>query len=270
MTMRLLEGDIEGVIHDVIETQPDRIVLITPGSRAIQQLIDRIDPSIDTTVSILAREETLKDVTADFLVASKAADLEATGVLELRSVESPSEHALLVTESEVISLLDLFDGIVGMGSADSALNDRVWHSFERRWDRSTPFSHRTPPMSQIRSTLERESGEDVRIDFDAILSALEGARGPAEDVDEVVISLLAAARNRVLLYDISKWGEDVGVASKATYSRTKTILEESGLIETEKVPIDVGRPRLRLVLSNEKLKDAAPDELANVALSVLE
>jgi hypothetical protein len=73
-----------------------------------------------------------------------------------------------------------------------------------------------------------------------------------------------------LLYDISKWGEDVGIASKATFSRTKSKLEESDLITTEKVPIDVGRPRLRLKFQNESLASAGPSEIIQVAQKTLQ
>ena len=59
------------------------------------------------------------------------------------------------------------------------------------------------------------------------------------------------------------------MASKATFSRTKTRLEERGLIETEKVPIDVGRPRLRLLLGEERLREADAEELASVARELL-
>jgi hypothetical protein len=76
----------------------------------------------------------------------------------------------------------------------------------------------------------------VAADFRAVLDSLEAARGGGEGLDEVTISLLVAAKNRELLYDISRWGEDIGLASKATFSRTKTRLEDNGLIETEKVP----------------------------------
>jgi predicted transcriptional regulator len=72
-----------------------------------------------------------------------------------------------------------------------------------------------------------------------------------------------------LLYDLSKWGEDVGVASKATFSRVKTNLEEQGLLDTEKVPIDVGRPRLRLLLGDERLREADPEELPSVVREML-
>ncbi|KPN32124.1 hypothetical protein SY89_02884 [Halolamina pelagica] len=112
-------------------------------------------------------------------------------------------------------------------------------------------------------------GDQSREDFDTVLSSLETARGDGDGLDEVTISLLVAAKNDVLLYDISKWGEDVGIASKATFSRTKTRLEELGLIDTEKVPIDVGRPRLRLKLGDERLHGADAEELASVAQSMI-
>jgi len=102
-----------------------------------------------------------------------------------------------------------------------------------------------------------------------VLSSLQTARGDGEGLDEVTISLLVAARNGELLYDISEVGRDIGLAARATFSRTKTTLEDMGLIDTEKVPIDVGRPRLRLMLGDERLEDASTDELASVAQSLL-
>jgi septum formation topological specificity factor MinE len=41
------------------------------------------------------------------------------------------------------------------------------------------------------------------------------------------------------------------------------------LIKTEKVPIDAGRPRLRLVLGEERLREADAEELASVARELL-
>lgn len=89
------------------------------------------------------------------------------------------------------------------------------------------------------------------------------------ELDEVGLSLLVAAKHEQLLYDISRWGEDAGIASKATFSRTKTHLEERGLLETEKVPIDVGRPRLRLLIGNERLGETDAEELASAARELL-
>jgi hypothetical protein len=114
-----------------------------------------------------------------------------------------------------------------------------------------------------------EIGEAARDDFDAVLAAIDSARGDGGGLDEVTVSLLVAAKNDVLLYDISKWGEDVGIASKATFSRTKTRLEDLGVIDTEKVPIDVGRPRLRLKLGDERLEGLDADALADEVAEML-
>ena len=46
-------------------------------------------------------------------------------------------------------------------------------------------------------------------------------------------------------------GRNAGIASKATFSRAKSALEDADLIETEKVPLDIGRPRLRLMATEK-------------------
>src|SRR5699024_10009400 len=141
--------------------------------------------------------------------------------------------------------------------------------YDSAWDESESYHLRTPPLSRVRETMDEAFGPDMLGDFDDVLASLDTARGDDGGLDEVTISLLVAATNEELLYDISKWGEDTGVASKATFSRTKTQLEEMGLIDTTKVPIDVGRPRLRLLLGDDRLTDADADELAAVAGSLL-
>jgi len=86
--------------------------------------------------------------------------------------------------------------------------------------------------------------------FEAVETTRTGGYGSTGDdtLDEVDLTLLAAAKHGVQLYEISRWGEDTGLASKATFSRAKNRLEDGGMIATEKVPIDVGRLRLRLML----------------------
>jgi hypothetical protein len=118
------------------------------------------------------------------------------------------------------------------------------------------------------SSLRREIGDATASDFAAMLEVLETASGD-DGLDEVAVALLAAARNEILLYDISKWGEDSGVASKATFSRKKTEMEDSGLIDTENVPIDIGRPRLRLGFVDDGLHDAPIDDVVAAARDAL-
>ena len=168
----------------------------------------------------------------------------------LRATDKPFENTLLVTDDTEFV----------------AAAREHWTSV---WDTAEEFPLRTPARSLVHESLETELGPTVEADFRTMLDALNTARGENNGLDEVVVSLLAAAKNEQLLYDISKWGEDAGVASKATFSRTKNRLEEHGLIDTEKVPIDVGRPRMRLVLGDERLREADADDLASAAQGVL-
>jgi DNA-binding MarR family transcriptional regulator len=118
--------------------------------------------------------------------------------------------------------------------------------------------------------LAEDIGTDAVEDFDAVLETLDTARGGGEGLDEVTIALLVAANNGELLYDISRWGEDIRLASKATFSRSKNRLEDKGLIDTEKVPIDVGRPRLRLMLGHGGLQEADIETVTEKAQAMLE
>lgn len=72
-----------------------------------------------------------------------------------------------------------------------------------------------------------------------------------DSLDAVSVALVAAAQSGALSYDLGKWAEETGVASKATISRRKTTLETNGVIYTEKVPVEVGRPRQRLLLAED-------------------
>ncbi|WP_394338167.1 transcriptional regulator TbsP domain-containing protein [Halorubrum ezzemoulense] len=103
----------------------------------------------------------------------------------------------------------------------------------------------------MKQTLQEEIGDDIAADLDEVLAHAEKIANSNEYLSIVEIMLILAARNEVLLYDISKWGEHTGIASKATFSRVKSALEDAGLIETEKVPVDIGRPRLRLIATDE-------------------
>ncbi|MFB6108660.1 MAG: transcriptional regulator TbsP [Haloplanus sp.] len=270
MTGRNLHGtDFETVFGEILD-EGDEVFVIDPTATAIEALTavaaDRETPA----VRLLAEEAVLKEVMDDFLVASHTADLVAAGTLSVNTGTDASANALVVSEGTVRALVAADGRVAALGTDDEAFVDAVRDTCERRWESSTAFDLRTPPLSRVRETLAEDIGAAVREDFDAVLDALTNTTGEGTGLDEVTLTLLVAARNDVLLYDISKWGEDVGIASKATFSRTKTKLEDEGLIKTEKVPIDVGRPRLRLKLDEDRFGEGDPDELAAVATTLVD
>jgi hypothetical protein len=260
-------GDILG--RTLVDADGSPLV-VNPSREAIAELVSVLDEQGgDTRVRLLADERALKDVLDDFIVASTAADLVAEDALAIRTLETQPDNALVVTEGSVVALVAAGDAVAGLSTEEGDFVTAADDHYDEAWDGADEFALRTPPLSVVRDSLNEDISAETAADFDAVLTSLQTARGDGDGLDEVTISLLVAAKNDELLYDISKWGEDIGLASKATFSRTKTTLEDKGLLDTEKVPIDVGRPRLRLKLGDDRLTDADPDQLASVAQSIL-
>ena len=268
MVSNLLAADVEAALEAAFAGDDDELLVVDPSAETIVSLVETAVGRDDLPeLSMLADERTLKDVTDDFVVASRAADLVADGALDLRVLDGEVDNALFVSPSRVVALVTAGDDVAALSTDEDEFVDEVYESHRDAFDEAEPYTLRTPAISRVRETMESDIGSEARDDFDAALAATEGADGA--DLDEVTVSLLVAAKNDVLLYDISKWGEDVGIASKATFSRTKTRLEDLGIIDTEKVPIDVGRPRLRLKLGDERLRGVDAAELAAEAAEMM-
>jgi len=266
----LLDETVGDVLSTGIEGADDGLFLINPSRDTIRDLVEVLgDADNPPHVRLFAAEGPLKALMDDFLVASAVADHIDAGTLSVRTLESVPNAAFLVSAESVISLVVTPDRAGGLATIDAAFVETTADHYEKRWSTAPEFTLRTPPRSEVMETLESDIGPGAARDFEAVLDSLESARGDGDGLDEVTISLLVAARNGELLYDISKWGEDVGLASKATFSRTKTQLEEQGLLGTEKVPIDVGRPRLRLLFADDRLDEADIEELAGVAQELM-
>jgi hypothetical protein len=264
----VLGPEIGHVITSTLRSDAETVYLIGPTPEILRAVIGTaVDADGFPSVRTLAERSVLKTVLDEFPVASNAAQLAERETLDLRVAATDVGNALLVTDTSVTAIVPAGEQVAGLGTDDEAFVRSANETFGTRFEAAEPFPLRTPALSAIRSSLEAAFDSGVRSDFDAAFESIAAADGP--ELDEVTLSLLVAARNDVLLYDISKWGEDTGIASKATFSRTKTDLEDAGVIETEKVPIDVGRPRLRLRLGDDRLDDAAPERLAAVAADIL-
>ena len=270
MSENLLTDGITELLGAELETTDTELYVVNPSHRTIEELVSVMSElESPPRVKLLAGERPLKDVMDDFIVASRAANLVGDDRLTIRTSSTQPENSLLITENEVVSIVTAGEHVAGLTTDDDEFVASVRDRYAAAWDDAEEYPLRTPPLTEVRNTLAGDISETTASDFDQVLSSLQTARGNGDGLDEVTISLLVAAKNGELLYDISKWGEDIGLASKATFSRTKTKLEDMGLIDTEKVPIDVGRPRLRLMLGDDRLQDADADQLANVAQSLL-
>ena len=271
MQSNLLTNTVDEIITAAFAETDGDLLVVDPTAETIETIIQLgFETDEHPTLRTLAEESVLKSVMNDFLVASRAADLVENGHLSLRVLEADSNNSLLVSETSVTALVGAGDIAGAISSDDDEFVAGVYDSYRAVFEDAETHGLRTPAISQVRDTLAADIGDATRDDFNTVMSSMESARGNGQGLDEVTVSLLVAARNEELLYDISKWGEDIGIASKATFSRTKTRLEDGDLIDTEKVPIDVGRPRLRLKLGDERLTTANTDDLAGVTNSILD
>lgn len=256
---------IEAVVEQTLSDANDPVTVVNPTESVMRAVVDTASEIAAPPIQILAEPQELRAVMEDFLIASRAADLLAADQLFLRVTESPPRTIAFVEESRVVALVSIEDAVVDVQATERERIETVVRAVANRWAMAESFRVDAPPRSKMMDALEEVVGEAVRADFQAMLDALDSVRGNGKGVDEVSLSLLAAANNDALLYDISKWGEAESVASKATFSRAKNRLEDLGLIETEKVPIDVGRPRLRLTLPEDGLENPDPERIATVA-----
>lgn len=251
------------VFQDVLSGSSDGVLAIGLNETATADLLHSLDGMTDPpSVRLLTYESVLKWIREDFVTASVAAELVATNTLSAQMAEGPFENVLLVTDESVTAIISTKDDVVGLSTENPELVEGTRAYWEGLYKESGSFPLRTPAYSAVGDSLVAEFGPELVDDFQSMLDALESTRG--QNPDEVVIALLVAAKHEELLYDISRWGENIGIASKATFSREKMRLEEAGLIATEKVPVDVGRPRLRLLLGDERLRTEAADEFVSV------
>jgi hypothetical protein len=252
----VLDEDFTDMINSIFE-DTDSVLIVNPARNVFRTMMltaSSFDNDLPD-IQVLATPDVLKGSLDDFILASQVADLIARDSLELRTTTDIARSSLIVSDDEVVTVVTLDSKSTGMRSSDDELVENIRTTFMKDWDDGDEFNLRTPPLSRVQETLREDIGSDAEDDFMMIFESAETIPGEDDELDEVAVALLVAANNQVLLYDISKWGEDTGVASKATFSRTKTRLEDRGLIGTEKVPIDVGRPRLRLVLMPDDLED---------------
>ena len=244
-----------------------------PVAALVEVLADLDDPP---SVRVLATESVLKWLRRDFHLASTAADLVAAETLSLQVPgEETFEPALAVDEESVVSVVTAGSRAVGLGTDDTEFVANMRERCTTGWETGETFDLRTPPRSRVYETLITEIGSDVAEDLHVMFEAVETTRtggygGTADDtLNEVELMLLAAAKHEIQLFEISRWGEEVGLASKATFSRAKGNLEAQDVIATKKVPIDVGRPRLRLKLGADRLRDVEASDLPDVVQEML-
>lgn len=273
-TTSTASSHVRRVFADAVE-RSDPVVVRNPSASTVAAVTERLHELESDRrprgVSVLASEPVLEELDGQFVLKSLLADLVEEGTVSLRAYpfSRTAQSNLLVTPTATTALVSAGASVVALRSDDEMVAETLAEESERLFEEGTAYDLRTPGVSRLRATLAEELGTACASDFAGVYESLQTTRGPSVEVDEVQLLLLLGAKHGLLFYDLSRWGEHVGLASKSTFSRRKSQLEERGLLTAERVPMEVGRPRHRLHLADDQLADATPAELTTVALSAL-
>jgi hypothetical protein len=224
------------------------------------------------TMTVVSDHGPLSLLRREFMLAGRAANLIDADTLTLRErgdgdSEDNEDTPWIVGESLYVPVV--IDGEVYVERvADESLRADAGAAFERSLADAELFPLRTPPLKRVVTTVEDRFGPKMHEDMAETLRVADGLRD-ATEFDAVTATLIVAAHNNLLHYEVGKWIEDVGIASRATVSRRKNALEESEVIDTEAVQEGFGRPRQRLVLQDAYADAAARRGIGEVVTHVV-
>lgn len=204
---------------------------------------------------LLVRDETVEDTFEDFHLASRASGLLEDDLLDIRTLEERADNTLCVADDRLSVFVPTDEGRYQLATNDGQTVDSVVGRYETVWEAADERRVRAASRRQIASAFSDRLGDEMAEDllelFDAVPELYR-----EDPANQYALTLLAGARHEALHYEIRRAGEDAGLASQATFSRLKNVLEDEGLVATEKVPVEVGRPRQRLVLADSELRKA--------------
>ncbi len=217
---------------------------------------------------VLAGETTLLRFQRDFVAAATAAGLAADGRLTVRTDETTHGTTVFASRDAVFVPVRTPDTEPTVAAGERGVAADVFATCREAWRTREPFQLQTPPLSTVDETLTAEFGTEAAADFRTALATAADRDDPTA-FDPVTTVLLVGARYDRLHYDVSNWGERLGVASKATFSRKKGQLEADGVIETSQEASRPGRPRQRLSLTADSERRVAEAGFETVVTDVL-
>ena len=261
------EIDEEITITGLLKSETEPLYLLRPSPEIIVRVIEVANQNEDTPlIHVLAAEDDLQAVRRTFSIATHTADLVEKGDLTLTPTTPAGRGTLIVSEDTLYSVVTVDEEQFVFASTN--LSDTLLELCNN-YQGTQHFDLRTPGWTRILESLEETFSAEIRDDFSKAIK-MSSKSDRELNIDEATIALLVASKNELLLYDISRWGEDIRLCSPATFSRTKSTLEDYGIIETERVPINVGRPRLRLMLAEEYTSISFPRLLQEVSTAIPE
>lgn len=208
---------------------------------------------------LLLDADTADALSDDFVAATSLADLLAAEAFQVRVSEKPVAGRFVVGDA-VHAFVSGEDGPLTVSASDDATVNALERWATDAWAAAEEFDPDAPPRSELvdaAAALDQTFGGEL----ETALAAAD-ALSWREPTDAVALCVAVAARCDVQLFELGNWGEEVGVASRSSFVRTKQRFVDSGLVDVERISRGVGRPRQLLVVGDERL--ATPNAAALV------
>jgi hypothetical protein len=263
----------ENVTETLLDTSVDRWRIVTLDLEFVATVVKELGDAepTDATIELLCASDLLGDLEQDFLLATKANDLVAADVLTIRErSDDDTETTTQLTSPDRTVVLVSVGGkeAVTMVVDDEDASERLWQKHQSAWDVALPYSLDSPPYSRMLAIADDVLGPNLRDDLDTAYNTVK-SRGPDDRLEPLAVALLVGAKHERLFADVVDWAERTDLATQGMVSKRKGKLESLDLIETESESVGVGRPRQRLELSNDSLRDLPADELLAHAQTIL-
>ncbi|MEZ3115571.1 DUF5821 family protein [Halobaculum sp. MBLA0147] len=222
---------------------------------------DTTDAGEDASVQLLLTPAEREELFATFRRSGLVADLRRAGVLAIRECSSV-DGRLTVVGDRTHAHLCVGDRVETLTATSSSLADGLRERYGRVWATATSVAAPLPPLSTFVSTFADAFPGAARTLL-AVVDAETLRRD--EPFDPITTVLVVAARHELQTLRVSEWAESVDLASRTEISRCTTRLVDRGVIETNRVPHGIGRPRQVLVPTDGALRSCPPEEILTVA-----
>lgn len=207
---------------------------------------------------VLVEPDVGERLVAEFVLATRVAQLRAAGSLEVRT-SAESQPTVVAATDVALAAVGPPDEPRLLVDEDGAAIASVREVLAERFERGTPVELNQPARPELIEAAA-ELSEGFATDLDGALDGAERLpRG--EEIDALTLLLVAGARNDLLFHEVRTWAEEAGVAGSQLFSAGKRALEDRGLIAAIKLPMGRGHPQSRLRIADDELADCDPVEL---------
>lgn len=221
-------------------------------------LLEQDKIGVKGDLEIIVTHEIAKQLSDRFPINSYFQKLQSRDNIDIRQETSANSElsVMYLTEDRVYHPMTFGSVEMCIEFASSDIYQPLVEEFDTQFSKADELDLAVPPWKELLNGLAEATSKETAKEFEVLVEAATPEN--LDSLDEVSLALIAAARTGALQYNISKWGEEMNIGSKATFSRRKSSLVDDGVVTTESVQVEIGRPRERLLLAGDD-SEATPE-----------